>query len=117
MQVKLCLLDELVEGHSRGFDPLQQGSDSVFALRSQGQVRVYLNSCPHLAVPLQYRKDRFLSADGERIVCYAHGAQFLAHTGECTYGPCLGEVLTALKFREEAGWLVLSTDQLPQARG
>ncbi|WP_426139462.1 Rieske (2Fe-2S) protein [Pseudomonas sp. DWP3-1-2] len=114
--VLLCRLDSLVEGQAYGFDPLQQGRDSVFALRHKGEVRVYLNSCPHLQVPLQYRKDRFLSANGERIICYAHGAQFLPDTGQCIYGPCLGEALTALEFSEEAGWLVLPVQQLAQQK-
>lgn len=110
--LRLCRLDTLAEGQARGFDPLDRGRDSVFAVRSQGQVRVYLNSCPHLAVPLQYRKDRFLSADGQLIVCYAHGARFLPDTGECVYGPCLGQVLKALAWDEEGGWLCLPTAQL-----
>ncbi|MFY0727213.1 Rieske (2Fe-2S) protein [Pseudomonas sp. NFX15] len=107
MSFFLCRLDELVEGKARGFDPKQQGKDSVFVLLHQGQVRVYRNSCPHLDVRLEYRKDRFLSADGQRIVCYAHGAQFLPDTGECVYGPCLGQRLEALPWRFEEGGLVL----------
>lgn len=103
----LCRMDELVEGQARGFDPLQRGKDSVFALLHQGQVRIYRNSCPHLDVRLEYRKDRFLSADGQLIVCYAHGAQFLPATGECVYGPCLGQQLEALPWCVEEGWLVL----------
>ena len=103
----LCRMDELVEGQARGFDPLQRGKDSVFALVHEGQVRIYRNSCPHLDVRLEYRKDRFLSADGQLIVCYAHGAQFLPSTGECVYGPCLGQSLDALPWRLEEGWLVL----------
>lgn len=108
----LCRLDELVEGQARGFDPLQRGRDSVFALRHQDQVRVYRNSCPHLDVRLEYRKDRFLSADGQLIVCYAHGAQFLPQTGECVYGPCLGQKLEALEWYPEEGWLVLKMPDL-----
>ncbi|WP_434765940.1 Rieske (2Fe-2S) protein [Pseudomonas triticicola] len=101
----LCRLDDLLEGQARGFDPLQQGRDSLFALRHGGQVRIYRNRCPHLDVRMEYRKDRFLSADGQLIVCYAHGAQFLPSTGECVYGPCLGQSLEALEWREENGWL------------
>lgn len=112
-EVRLCRLDQVVEGQALGFDPLGRGADSVFVLRSEGQVFAYLNSCPHLAVPLQYRKDRFLSADGLRIVCYAHGAQFLPHSGECVYGPCLGQSLTGLAWREDDGWLWLTTERLP----
>ncbi|WP_414872212.1 Rieske (2Fe-2S) protein [Pseudomonas sp. IT-347P] len=107
----LCRLDELEEGRARGFDPLAQGRDSVFALRHDNQVRVYRNRCPHLDVRLEYRKDRFLSADGQLIVCYAHGAQFLPATGECIYGPCLGQRLEALPCGENDGWLLV---QMPE---
>jgi Ferredoxin subunits of nitrite reductase and ring-hydroxylating dioxygenases len=110
--VVLCRLDTLIEGRAYGFDPLHEGRDRVFALRYHGRVQVYLNSCPHLHVPLQYRKDRYLSADGERIVCYAHGAQFLPDSGECVYGPCLGHALTSLVFHEQDGWLRLAAEQL-----
>jgi nitrite reductase/ring-hydroxylating ferredoxin subunit len=106
----LCRAADLLEGQARGFDPLQRGRDSVFAVMHQGQLRIYRNSCPHLDVRLEYRKDRFLSADGQLIVCYAHGAQFLPHSGECVYGPCLGERLQALPWRLEDGWLVLQMD-------
>ncbi len=110
--IVLSRLDELVEGQARGFDPLGTGKDSVFALRHDGEVRVYRNSCPHLAVRLEYRKDRFLSVDGRQIVCYAHGARFLPDTGLCVYGPCLGESLSALQWHAEADWLVLEAGQL-----
>lgn len=110
--IVLCRLDELSEGQARGFDPLQCGKDSIFAVRSNGQLRVYLNSCPHLDVPMQYRKDRFLSADGQMIVCYAHGAQFRIDDGECVYGPCLGQRLTLLEHSQEQGWLTLNVAQL-----
>lgn len=110
--IALCRLDELAEGQARGFDPLQAGKDSVFALRHGGEVRLYRNSCPHLDVPMEYRKDRFLSADGSLIVCYAHGAQFLPDSGLCIYGPCLGERLSALRWQVDDGWLVLQADQL-----
>ncbi|MBH3384615.1 MULTISPECIES: Rieske (2Fe-2S) protein [Pseudomonas] len=107
MFVALCRLDELVEGQSRGFDPLQRGKDSLFALRHAGVFYLYRNSCPHLDVPLHYRKDRFLSADGSRVICYAHGAQFEPDTGLCVFGPCLGERLVAVPWRERGGWLTV----------
>jgi nitrite reductase/ring-hydroxylating ferredoxin subunit len=113
----LCRLEELVEGQARGFDPLQRGKDSVFALRHHGQVRVYRNSCPHLDVRLEYRKDRFLSADGQLIVCYAHGAQFLPATGECVYGPCLGQKLEALDWTLQEGCVVLNMPVAGEVRG
>lgn len=110
--VPLCLLAELAEGQARGFDPWQDGKDSLFALRHRGRVRVYRNRCPHLDVPMHYRKDRFLSADGQLIICYAHGAQFRPDTGACIHGPCLGESLVALQCLERDGWLLLPVAQL-----
>ncbi|WP_374438244.1 Rieske (2Fe-2S) protein [Pseudomonas panipatensis] len=108
----LCRLDELAEGQARGFDPGGIGRDTLFAVRCAAGVRVYRNRCPHLDVRLEYRKDRFLSADGQRIRCYAHGAEFLPDSGLCVYGPCLGESLRALEHRIEDGWLRLPLAQL-----
>jgi nitrite reductase/ring-hydroxylating ferredoxin subunit len=104
----LCLVDDVPEGQARGFDPLSSGADSLFALRVNGQIHVYRNRCPHLNVAMEYRKDRFLSADGQRVICYAHGAQFLPETGLCIHGPCRGESLSAVEHRVVDGWLVIS---------
>ena len=112
--VALCALDQLKEGHALGFDPFRSGSDTVFALLHRGEVRVYRNSCPHLDVRLEYRKDRFLSADGQRVICYAHGAHFMPDSGECVFGPCLGQSLTAFEFRCEKGLLLLCIDHVGQ---
>lgn len=109
--VALCPLDQMVEGQARGFDPFESGRDSVFALVHRGEVRVYRNSCPHLDVPLEYRKDRYLSATGHRVICYAHGAQFMPDSGECVFGACLGQWLTALEYQCVDGLLVLCVDQ------
>lgn len=108
----LCRLDALGEGQARGFDLQGRGADSLFALRHRGQVRVYRNLCPHLLVPLEYRKDRFLSADGQWVVCYAHGARFRPDDGACVHGPCRGEALQALVHQETDGWLLLPLAQL-----
>ncbi|MFJ4052751.1 Rieske (2Fe-2S) protein [Pseudomonas sp. NPDC089743] len=110
--VALCPLAELGEGKARGFDPQSRGADSLFALRHGGVVRVYRNLCPHLRVPLEYRKDRFLSADGQWVVCYAHGARFRPDDGTCVHGPCRGDALQALDHREVDGWLVVPLEQL-----
>lgn len=110
--IALCRFDELIDGRARGFDPLRRGSDSLFVVRNGERLRMYRNSCPHLDVPLEYRKDRFLSADGSRIVCYAHGAQFLPESGLCVHGPCLGQHLSAMECRVEDGWLVFDASQL-----
>ncbi len=98
----LCRLDEIPDGHARGL--LRDGPDDrVFALRRGAAVHVYINSCPHDRRPLEYLQDRFLSADGARIVCYAHGAQFEPDTGLCVHGPCAGASLVRVPSRVSDG--------------
>ena len=103
----LCHLEDLSEGQALGLDPCQEGRDSIFVIRVDGIVRGYRNRCPHLGVPMEYRKDRFLSADRRQIVCYAHNARFLPENGLCIYGPCLGQSLEPVPLRVEQGLLLL----------
>lgn len=99
--VFLCCDADLSEDQAKGFDPWQQGRDTVLALRWQGQVRAYRNSCPHWQVPMHYRKDRFMSGDGRHLVCFAHGALFLPENGLCVQGPCFGRSLQLLDVRAD----------------
>ncbi len=36
---------------------------------------------------------RFLTADGSRIICSVHGAEFRIADGFCLRGPCAGDAL------------------------
>jgi naringenin degradation protein FdeD len=79
-----------------------------FAVRDlSGQVRAYLNVCPHRAQPVDIGDGRLWLATGE-IECQAHGARFDPSTGACTGGPCDGRPLTRLAIQERDGavWLL-----------
>lgn len=107
----LCSIADIPEGTARGFDPELAGRDTVFVVRSKDRAQAWLNSCPHVpGSPLAWRKDAFLSGDGQTIVCYGHGAQFDIETGTCTKGPCLGQPLTsvALDLDPEGGLILPS---------
>ncbi len=82
------------------------GSTSIFAVRKNSQVFIYLNSCPHLGVPLEWQPDRFLGVDGELIQCSTHGALFTIHEGLCVSGPCSGQHLApiACELRADEVW-------------
>jgi nitrite reductase/ring-hydroxylating ferredoxin subunit len=97
--MNLCHVDDLPEGTARGFHPNRQGEDSLIVVRHGSGVHVYLNDCPHQHRPLGWRKDRFLSADREYLVCFAHGARFEIERGYCVSGPCLGASLTRVPHR------------------
>ncbi|WP_157264067.1 Rieske (2Fe-2S) protein [Azohydromonas aeria] len=115
VQQVLCRLDEIPDGGSRGL--LRQGlDDRVFVVRQGGEVFAWLNDCPHQHRPLEYRQDRFLSGDGSRIVCYAHGAHFDIRSGHCFAGPCEGEHLVRVPTQVKDGVVWLLSD-VPAAGG
>lgn len=114
--IRLCRFEDLTNGCARGFDPDQSGEDTIFVLRRGATVRAYHNRCPHQGARLEYRKDRFLSADGNQVICHAHGAHFDAQSGACIDGPCLGQALSIVPCEVEDGWVTISpgsTDQPP----
>jgi len=95
----LCRLDEIPDGEARGFPAPPGGFTGLFAIRRGGRVLVYVNSCPHIGLPLEPVPDRFLDRKREMIVCAAHGARFRIEDGECVSGPCIGDVLEAVEVR------------------
>jgi nitrite reductase/ring-hydroxylating ferredoxin subunit len=108
----LCPQHTVLEGGSRGFDPFNIGRDTLLVVRWRGELSAWRNRCPHLNVTLQYRKDRYMSEDGQHIVCFAHGALFRPDTGVCVLGPCLGQSLQPqpLMVDEQGGlWLIIAS--------
>ncbi|WP_315785436.1 Rieske (2Fe-2S) protein [Bradyrhizobium sp. SZCCHNPS1003] len=104
--LRLCRADEIGEAQSRGFDPDDDGQDSLFVVRWQGQLHGWRNACPHVdGAPMAWRRDAYLNAEGTRIVCHAHGAEFMPDTGLCVQGPCRGEQLSRIE-------LVVADDEL-----
>ena len=51
---------------------------------------------------MAWRRDGYLDAAGERIVCHAHGAEFLPDSGLCVQGPCVGQKLTPAPIEIDA---------------
>lgn len=104
----LCRLEDLTDGHSRGFDPLDEGRDTMFLVRKGGRVYGYRNACPHVDYArMAWRKDAYLNGDRSRIMCSAHGALFRIEDGRCETGPCVGAALEAvdLTMRDGEVWL------------
>lgn len=91
----LCRADDLVEGGAKG---ISLSSDSLVALKRDGEIFVYRNSCPHLGIELNWLEDQFLDADGALIQCATHGALFTVETGICVWGPCKGKHLERIPF-------------------
>lgn len=106
----LCYADDLPEATARGFDPPPGGFIGLFAIKYRGAIHVYLNSCPHLGVGLNWAPDRFLNPTGDRLICATHGAEFRIEDGEALRGPCLGERLTKIDFTLDQGVIWVRDD-------
>ncbi|MCB1349484.1 MAG: Rieske 2Fe-2S domain-containing protein, partial [Maritimibacter sp.] len=73
----LCALAEIADGAARGVDPLGQGHDTMFLVRKGAAVYGWRNFCPHRGHDrMAWEKDGYLTHDGARIVCGAHGAEY-----------------------------------------
>ena len=111
--ISLCALDELQDPGSKGISvECTTRQFDLFVVRHGGEVRAYLNSCPHTGGPLDWLPDQFLSVDHRHIQCATHAALFRWEDGVCIAGPCAGDVLTALPAYVETGEVRLPRDVL-----
>ena len=116
-QVDLCPLDDIAPDSARGFDLDDSGRDDLFVVRSSHGVFAYRNNCPHQNATMPWRRNEYLNATRDRIVCSAHGAEFAIATGECTSGAALGLCLDAvdLQVTTEGVLRVKRSDVLPDS--
>ncbi|GAA0589920.1 hypothetical protein GCM10009416_30580 [Craurococcus roseus] len=59
---------------------------AVLVVRRGAGLRAYLDLCPRQYLPLTWRGRRVLSADGERLRCSNHGAEFAVGDGLRGFG-------------------------------
>lgn len=78
-----------------------------FVISHQGELRAYVNRCPHLGIELNWRPGRFLDAEQCFIQCATHGALFTLDKGLCVAGPCQGEALLQLDARIDQGQILV----------
>ncbi len=91
----LCRLDDIPDGGSNGFfTETSDGRLLYMVIRRGHEVFVYVNTCPHTGMPLDFQPGRFLTKDGTLIQCSTHGAKFRIEDGFCVSGPCEGDSLT-----------------------
>ena len=77
-----------------------------FLVRRGDVVTGYVDRCPHAGMPLAMVEDRYLTREGDLILCASHGALFRLEDGLCVGGPCAGRRLTSWPVRVEAGQIV-----------
>ena len=79
----------------------------LLVIRRSQQLFLYLNSCPHTRETLDPLSENIAGPDAQLIHCQRHGAEFVAASGECVAGPCLGENLTPVAFTLSQGDIYL----------
>jgi nitrite reductase/ring-hydroxylating ferredoxin subunit len=92
---RLCALADIPDGGSAGIEAAGLGR-GYLALRRGASVFVYVNSCPHIGAPLDFRPGQFLNLEKTHILCSLHGALFNIEDGRCVAGPCAGDRLQAV---------------------
>lgn len=92
----LCALGDICDPGSRGF-MFRYGEQLFlgFVVRHGDTVAGYIDRCPHAGMPLALAPDRYLTREGDLILCTSHGALFRPDDGLCVGGPCAGKALAA----------------------
>jgi nitrite reductase/ring-hydroxylating ferredoxin subunit len=86
------------------------GEERGFAVRHRGEVRGYVNRCPHAGTELDWEPGEFFDLAQLYLVCSTHGALFEPGNGFCVAGPCRGASLEPLDVRERNGQVILLND-------
>ena len=109
----ICASAALGEGASGVRFPIASlaGEEKGFAVRHCGEVRGFVNRCPHLGTELDWEPGEFFDVAGLYLVCSTHGAIFEPKTGLCVAGPCRGASLEPLALREQGGEVFLLDDE------
>ena len=104
-----CAAADLAPGRTLTFR-LECGGRRVngFVVNHDGQVRAWVNRCPHVGTPLDLWPNEFYTDDGRDLICSTHGAIFEPLSGQCTIGPCAGDALQSLPLRRDGETLVVT---------
>ena len=109
----LCRLEDLSDPGSREFSwgegewPLE-----FFVVRKGDEVFGFVNRCPHQGHALNWQPDRFLTREGDLILCNSHGARFQIADGLCVGGPCPGARLRSITLRVDDGQVIADEAEL-----
>lgn len=86
---------------------LSLGDYPVLVSRRNGAVVVFVNACPHQFLPLDQRGN-IISANGSRLICSNHHAEFDRDTGKGLEGEGIGCRLSLVPTTERDGMIVVT---------
>lgn len=88
----LCDVAEVPEGVLKRFEfgESKKTRFKMFLYRFKGELRGYMNVCPHFNVALNVlHPDDVFTSDRQQFMCVMHYAKFEIETGLCIEGPCM----------------------------
>lgn len=72
----------------------------LLIVQMKEQIHAYVNACPHQHLPLDYKSNKLLSADGTKLRCTHHSASFDVKTGKGVEGLGIGCNLDIVPVRK-----------------
>jgi nitrite reductase/ring-hydroxylating ferredoxin subunit len=103
----MSLIGNLEDFPDNSTKSIEAGHLSLLVMRRGAQLFIYENLCPHTRETLDPEGGSLATSNSLLIQCQRHAAEFIADTGECVAGPCMGETLTAIPFTLSAGDIYL----------
>ena len=106
---------DLAEGDTRMFDFERDGEDlEAFVIRHEGQLKCYVNRCPHVTYSLDVGDGDVKDKTGKFLLCASHGAMFLPESGECFMGTVVGRSLESLPVDADGDDAVVTITPEPE---
>lgn len=107
----ICRVDQCEEKSARGYVIEIEGRKlDTFVFKIDGEIRGYIDRCPHRGTPLAWRPDDYFDTSGEFVICATHGALFRPADGYCVAGPCAGSSLSPIKLELKDGFIYLANE-------
>lgn len=108
-RIPIVAASELSEGMSHLFTFVKDDERyEAFVIRFGGQIRAYLNLCPHAGEPIATKNQSAFNSDKRYLLCREHFALFDPDTGKCVSGPCPIADLHKLSIVQQDGMICLA---------
>jgi len=110
LETFLLKTQELLEkGDAHRFQVIKdQQIHPAFCVRAKGEIKTYLNVCPHMGLKLNRTSRNVFCRNKKNLYCYAHGATFCPLTGVCLHGPAMRMGLIPLETTERDSAIYLA---------
>jgi nitrite reductase/ring-hydroxylating ferredoxin subunit len=106
---RLCALTALADGRAALLGAAgAPAQEAILLVRRGDHVAAFVNECPHMGLPLDWKPDRLALDDGAFLRCSHHGAVFRVDDGLCVAGPCVGESLNPVTLCIVDGMVMLA---------